>query len=72
MKAPIYIKIEQYKEIIEIMGVIKNKIVEVRGALNRIDKIKREQEIEMSMWSSKINEIEEKINAVDQMILEPK
>lgn len=72
MKAPIFIKIDQYREVVELMGVIRNKINEVKVNLNKIQEIKAQQESELAMWNSKIHDIEEKIKAIDNVILAPR
>lgn len=69
MKAPIYIKIDKYTEIVEIMRVIKNKVEEIKINLKKVEQIKNEQEAEINLWNSRIQEVEQKLREIDEMIL---
>lgn len=69
MAAPVFIKIEEYKEILDIVSLLKNKIGEGREIIARLNKIKEEEDNELSVWSSELDDIAGKIDAIDKSLL---
>ena len=64
MKMPIYVKIDQYKQVEDALAQIKGKIGEARATLQKINDL-RDQEIQdLKEKENKIKEIEEKIEIV--------
>ena len=43
----VYVKIDEYKEVVDIINLIKNKINEAKVVLNRIYDIKRQEDKEL-------------------------
>ena len=68
---PVFIKIEEYKEILEIVRVIKNKLEEAKRILYKINELKNKEDAELNEWNSNINEIEKKIEEIDNSVLGP-
>jgi len=68
---PVFIKIDEYKEIIEIMKLIKNKLEEAKKILYKINELKNKEDAELNEWNSNINEIERKIEEIDSSVLGP-
>ena len=68
---PVFVKIDEYKEVLDVMELIKNKIVQARDILGKIDGLKNEEDAELEMWKTSINEIEEKIDRIDNSLLQP-
>ena len=69
--APVFVKIDEYKEILDVLDMIKSKIREVRETLGGINTLRNEEDAELSMWNSTINEIERKIDSIDKIMFEP-
>lgn len=70
-RMPVFIKIEEYKEVIEVVRVIKNKLEEAKRILYKINELKNKEDAELNEWNSNINEIERKIEEIDNSILGP-
>ncbi len=68
---PVFIKIDEYKEIIEIMKLIKNKLEEAKKILYKINELKNREDAELNEWNSNISEIERKIEEIDSSVLGP-
>ncbi len=71
MGAPVFVKVEEYKEILDVLDMIKTRISEIRETLNGINELRNEEDSEISMWSNTIDEIEKKIDDIDKMMFEP-
>ena len=70
-EVPVFIKIDDYKDVIDVMELIKNKILEANGVLEKIRKLKAEEDAELELWNSNLEDIERKISYIDRTLFEP-
>ncbi len=70
-EAPVFVKIEDYKDILDILELIKDRLGEAKRTLADINDMKNEEDEELGMWSSTLNEIEKKIESIDRTLFEP-
>ena len=68
--APVFVKVDEYKEILDVLDMIKNKISEIRDTLASINDLRNEEDAEISMWNGTIDDIEKKIDEIDRMMFE--
>ena len=68
---PVFVKVDEYKEILDVLEMIKDKLKEIRGTLGSINSLRNEEDAELAMWNSTINEIEKKIEGIDRIMFEP-
>lgn len=68
---PVFVKIDEYKDVLDVVELIKNKIAQARDILRKIDDLKKEEESELQTWESSIEEIERRVEDIDQTLLEP-
>ncbi len=69
--APVFVKVDEYKEILDVLDMIKDKIKEIRDTLGNINSLRNEEDAELAMWNNTINEIERKIESIDKIMFEP-
>ena len=69
---PVFIKIENYKEVIELITNIKSKVNESKKYLERIESLKAEEDAKINEWEDVIKNIEDKIDFVNATLMEPK
>ena len=69
--APVFVKIDEYREILDILDMIQSKVKEVRDTLSSINSLRSEEEAEVAMWNRTISDIERKIDSIDKMLFEP-
>ena len=69
---PVFIKIENYKEVIELINKIKSKVNESKKYLERIESLKSEEDAKIGEWEDVIKNIEDKIDFVNTTLMEPK
>ncbi len=69
--APVFIKVDEYKEILDVLDMIKDKIKEIRETLGNINALRNEEDEELAMWNNTINEIEKKVESIDRIMFEP-
>lgn len=69
--APVFVKVDEYKEILDVLDMIKDKLKEIRDTLGNINALRNEEDAELAMWNTTINEIEKKIEGIDRIMFEP-
>jgi len=70
-KMPVYVKMDDYKDVLDVVNMIKNKIQEAKDTLGKINELKNEEDAELELWQTGIEEIERKIEFVDKSLFEP-
>lgn len=68
-QAPIFIKIDQYKNVLDIIEVLKAKVKEAKDQLAKIQQLKSQEDAELEEWYSELQEIEKKIEGIDKSLL---
>ena len=68
---PVYVKIEEYKDALDLLNEIKNKIREARQTLDDINRLKNEEDAELEIWQTSVEEVERKIDFIDKIMFEP-
>ena len=69
--ASVFIKIDEYKDIIEIMNTIKHKIGEGKQTLEKINELKNKEDEEFEIWMNNLYDVEKKVALVDESLFEP-
>ena len=69
--APVFVKVGEYKEILDVLDMIKDKIKEIRDVLGNINSLRHEEDAELAMWSNTVNEIERKVDSIDKTMFAP-
>ena len=68
---PVFVKVDEYREILDVLDMIKGKIKEIRDTLGSINSLRNEEDSELAMWNNAINDIEKKIEGIDKLMFEP-
>ena len=68
---PVFVKVDEYKEILDVLDMIKGKIKEIRDTFGSINSLRNEEDAELAMWNNTINEIEKKVDSIDRIMFEP-
>ena len=65
---PVFVKIERYKEIIELIQVIDKKISAANQMLSELEEIRHKEDEEIATWQRNISDVEHKMQAIrDQL-----
>ena len=68
---PVFVKIDDYKEVLDVIELMKNKIEQAKALISKINELKNEEDSELEAWKTNINEIEQKVDNIDNSLLEP-
>jgi len=70
-EATVFIKIEDYKDVLDVLDLIKDRLGEAKRTLSDINELKNDEDAELELWGSTLNEIEKKIEDIDRTLFEP-
>jgi hypothetical protein len=70
-EAPVFVKIEDYKDVVNVLDLIKDRLAEAKRTLADINELKNDEDSELELWSSTLSEIENKLEDIDRTLFEP-
>lgn len=65
---PIFVKIDAYEDIRDILNLIKKKIAEARATLDKIQQLRHEEEAELELWLNEVEDVEKKVSFIDNSL----
>jgi len=68
---PVYVKIKEYKDMIDIINLLKKKIDEAKRTLAEINELKNKEDQEIALWHSGLEDIEKRIELINKILEEP-
>ncbi len=68
---PVFVKIEQYKDVLDVVHMIRSKLEDARRTLQKINELKNEEDAELELWHATLDEVERKVDFIDKTLLEP-
>ena len=69
---PVFIKVDEYKDIVDMIELTQEKVKEARALLEKVNELKAEEDAELEAWSTSLNAIDKKLDFVDRSLFEPK
>lgn len=70
-ETPIFVKIDEYKDVLDTIALIKAKIKESKTVLGKINELKNSEDNEIEVWRNELEEIERRITYIDRTLFEP-
>ncbi len=67
----IYVKLEEYNEVKEIVELIKEKLKQTRYLLSNITELKNKEDAEIEGLASELSSVEARIDVVNKTLREP-
>ncbi len=71
MEAQVFVKIDNYKDVIDTVGLIKERLTSARAILSKIRDLKNQEDAELQVWETKLNDIESRVGEIDKVLFEP-
>ncbi len=68
---PIFVKIDEYRDVLDVISLIKNKINDAKTILHELDELRAKEDSEVEGWKSKVAEMENRINSMDNALFKP-
>ncbi|HLD00634.1 MAG TPA: hypothetical protein VJC39_02725 [Candidatus Nanoarchaeia archaeon] len=70
-KMPIFVKVDDYQDVLDLIKNIKKKIDESKETLSKIHELKNEEDHQLELWQSTLAEVEKKIEVISHTLHEP-
>lgn len=67
---PVFVKLEQYREVIANLDVLKQKIKETEYFIDRIEELRAQEQSELENCQGNLNKLKEKLLAIDKKLFE--
>jgi len=68
-RAPVYVKIHDYEEVIQILDNVKKKVKEARDILAKLNELKAEEDKELLAWNENLDDIGSRVSQIDHNLL---
>lgn len=68
-KMQVFIKIEDFKDITEILTLAHQRLQQAKTILGRIAELKAQEDAEFEAWTAELGEIERRMQGVDRTLL---
>jgi uncharacterized NAD(P)/FAD-binding protein YdhS len=70
-KMPVFIKVDEYNEVLNLVGAIRRKMEEAKETLAKINELKNEEDHQLEVWQNTLSEVEKKIDFIDHSLSDP-
>jgi len=67
---PVFVKIADYKDVLDVVDVMKQKLKETTQTLGRIKELKIEEDRELQEWEKNIVEVSRRLSFIDSAFFE--
>lgn len=61
---PLFIKVEHYKQLLDIMDFIKARIDDIEKDIKNLQSLRDKEAAEIESWNSRLEEIREKLDSI--------
>lgn len=70
MEQPLFIKLEQYKDVVESLKKLKSKMAEAESVLERLNDLKQQEDRELENWKSDLETVRKSLLGIDKKLFE--
>jgi len=70
-RAPVFVKIDEYKDIVDIMTLIREKLRQAKFLLDKIAELKAQEDSELATWAKELEDVEARVSNIDKTLMEP-
>jgi hypothetical protein len=67
---PVFVKINDYKDVLDVVDVMKQKLKETTKTLDNIKQLKAEEDKELQEWEKNVTEISRRLAFIDSAFFE--
>jgi len=70
METPLFVKIEQYKELTDVLDQIDAKIKEATTQLEKLEKLKANEDAQFDAWKANLNDLKERSHELHENLFQ--
>ncbi|MFH1972022.1 MAG: hypothetical protein ABIJ18_00930 [archaeon] len=67
---PLFVRIEKYKDVVETLGKLKTRLGEAENILNKLNRLKNEEDRELAAWNQDLERIKNQLMNIDKQLFE--
>jgi DNA repair exonuclease SbcCD ATPase subunit len=67
---PIYVKVDKYKELLEVLKTINNKLSTVDKTITKINELKAQEDMQIQAWNDNLTDIKSRVEKINQSFYE--
>ena len=71
MAKPVFVKVDEYKEILDILEVTHDKVKKARAMLAKIQDLKKQEDLALETWKRDLDVVESRVVEIDQKLFHP-
>ena len=71
MKSSVFVKIDRYREIYDVISQIKSKLDEAKQLLRKIKELKSQEDAELASWQNELETVEQKLSTITEAMTKP-
>ena len=71
MKSSVFVKIDRYREIYDVISQIKSKLDEAKQLLRKVKELKGQEDAELASWQSELETVEQKLSTITEAMTKP-
>ncbi|MBS3128171.1 hypothetical protein J4410_03425 [Candidatus Woesearchaeota archaeon] len=68
---PVFVKIEDYKNIVDVLHLMKEKLEIAKKLLAQVEDFKKQEDTELAAWEAELEDIDERVEGISKTLLEP-
>mgnify|MGYP001616284194 FL=1 len=70
MKSSVFIRIDRYKELSEVIRQIRSKLEDAKQALKKVKDLKSQEDAEFENWQTELTSVEQKLDEISGAMTE--
>ena len=70
-KAPVFVKVDEYKDIMDIMSLMREKLRQAKFLLDKIAELKAQEDAELATWAKELEDVDSRVATIDKTLFEP-
>jgi vacuolar-type H+-ATPase subunit I/STV1 len=67
---PIYVKVDKYKELVEVLKAINTKLGQVDKTIEKINALKVQEDEQLRAWSENLADVKSRLEKINQSFYE--
>ena len=68
---PVFVKIDEYKEVLDIVDVVRMKVEKAKKAVEKLHQLKADEDKELAKWESQLQEVSTKVEDMKKTLFHP-
>jgi hypothetical protein len=70
MNKPVFVKIDEYQELLNIVDVIKANLLKTKATITTINELKKKEDDILGNWNTSIEELQKKVDDIGKTLFE--